>query len=92
MAIDKKLIHFKTKENFMSQNGVNGDVFTPSSGSETDGTATYGQVKGTSIVFVKDSGEIWTHGNLYRSVNWTDLENAGEGPSAAIVSLLNADY
>ena len=74
MAIDKKLIHFKNKENFMSQNGVNGDVFTPSSGSETDGTATYGQVKGTSIVFVKDSGEIWTHGNLYKSVNWSVLE------------------
>jgi hypothetical protein len=58
MAINKKLIHFNSKDNFMSQNGVGGDAFTPSSVSETDGTATYGQIKGTSIVFVKDSGEI----------------------------------
>ena len=34
MAIDKKLIHFKTKENFMSANGVNGNPNTPTSGSE----------------------------------------------------------
>lgn len=75
MAIDKKLIHFKTKENFMSANGVNGDTSNPSSGTETDGSAEYGQIKGTSIVFVKDSKEIWTHGNLYKSVNWSKLEN-----------------
>lgn len=56
MAIDKKLIHFKTKESFQSANG--GNANTPTSGSETDGTAEYGQIKGTSIVFVKDSKEI----------------------------------
>jgi hypothetical protein len=27
----------------------------------------------TSIVFVKDSKEIYTHGNLYKSVNWSEL-------------------
>ena len=74
MAIDKKLIHFKTKENFNSANGVNGSVDTPTAGSEADGNAEYGQIKGTSIVFIKDSGEIWTHGNLYRSVNWNVLD------------------
>lgn len=58
MAIDKKLIHFKTKENFMSANGVNGNPNTPTSGSEETGNAEYGQIKGTSIVFIKDSGEI----------------------------------
>lgn len=70
MAIDKKLIHFKTKENFNSANGVNGSVDVPTSGSEGEGNAEYGQIKGTSIVFVKDSKEIWTHGNLYKSVGW----------------------
>lgn len=58
MAIDKKLIHFKTKENFMSANGVNNSIDTPTSGSEETGNAEYGQIKGTSIVFVKDSKEI----------------------------------
>lgn len=28
----------------------------------------------TSIVFIKDSKEIWTHGNLYKSVNWSELK------------------
>ena len=74
MAIDKKLIHFKTKENFMSANGVNGNPDTPSVGSEAEGNAEYGQIKGTSIVFIKDSNEIWTHGNLYKSVNWSELQ------------------
>lgn len=74
MAIDKKLIHFKTKENFMSANGVNNNVNEPTSGKEDQGTAEYGQIRGTSIVFVKDSKEIWTHGNLYKSVNWSVLE------------------
>lgn len=76
MAIDKKLIHFKSKDNFMSANGVNGNIDSPTSGSEKNGNAEYGQVKGTSIAFVKDSKEIWTHGNLYKSVNWSTL---GEG-------------
>lgn len=76
MAIDKKLIHFKTKENFMSANGVNDSIDTPNEGtSEENGNAEYGQIKGTSIVFVKDSKEIWTHGNLYKSVNWSVLSN-----------------
>jgi hypothetical protein len=77
MAIDKKLIHFNSKENFMSANGVNGEVNTPTSGDESLGTAEYGQIKGSSIVFVKDSKEIWTHGNLYKSVNWSYI---GENP------------
>ena len=70
MAIDKKLIHFNYKETFMSEkNGVNNDPEKVTSGDESKGTAIYGQVKGTSIVFIKDSREIWTHGNLYKSVN-----------------------
>lgn len=92
-AIEKKLIHFKTKENFMSANGVNQNIDTPTSGSEENGTAEYGQIKGTSIVFIKDSKEIWTHGNLYKSVNWSVLGDTSEGESSsAVVSLLNGWY
>lgn len=65
MAINKKLIHFKTWNTFISQDGVNGNYSVPSSGSETDGTAVYGQLLGTSIVFIKDVRKIWTHGRLY---------------------------
>jgi hypothetical protein len=70
MPIDKKLIRFKQKSNFLSQeNGVNNNPSEVTSGSETDGTAVYGNLRGRSIVFIEDSKEIWTHGNLYKSVN-----------------------
>ena len=65
MAINKKLIHFKTWDKFISQDGVNGNYSTPSDGKESDGTAVYGQLLGTSIVFIKDVQKIWTHGKLY---------------------------
>lgn len=65
MAIDKKLIHFKTWNKFIEQIGGEANIATPTSGKEEDGTALYGQIKGTSIVFIKDVGKIWTHGNLY---------------------------
>lgn len=65
MAINKKLIHFKTWDKFISQDGVNGNYSTPSGGKESDGTAVYGQLLGTSIVFIKDVQKIWTHGKLY---------------------------
>lgn len=84
MPIDKKLIHFNEKSNFMSANGVNN---SPEVAGD-DGT--YGNLKGTSIVFIKDSKEIWTHGNLYKSVNWSVLGDVGEGDS--IVSVLNREY
>ena len=74
MAINKKLIHFNSKENFMSaENGVNNSPETP-----TGENGAYGQIKGTSIVFIKDSKEIWTHGNLYKSVNWSVLSGPVE--------------
>ena len=71
MAINKKLIHFKQKDTFLS---TVVDPTTPSSGSEDTGTAMYGQIYGTSIVFIKDSQQIWTHGKLYDCSN-VDLSN-----------------
>ena len=65
MAIDKKLIHFKQWSTFISESGVNGNYTTPSSGTAGSGSALYGQIKETSIVFIQDVQRIWTHGKLY---------------------------
>lgn len=56
MAINKKLIHFKTKETF---NNVNNS----------------GEILDSSIVFIKDSSEIYTHGTPYKFINWSKLTN-----------------
>jgi hypothetical protein len=53
MAIDKKLIHFNTKDTFDQKKD---------------------QIKDTSIVFVKDSNTIYTHGEEYQFVGWSVLE------------------
>ena len=45
--------------------GSEENTTTPTSGKEEDGTAIYGQIKGTSIVFIKDVSKIWTHGKVY---------------------------
>ena len=71
MAINKKLIHFNSKENF-------------------DNKVANNEILDTSIVFVKDSKEFYTHGNLYKSVNWSVLGEVGEGDS--ITSVLNREY
>lgn len=78
MAIDKKLIHFKTWNNFILQGvGSEENITTPTSGKEDDGTAIYGQIKGTSIVFIKDVGKIWTHGKVYdgSTINVDELQD-----------------
>lgn len=46
MAIEKKLIHFNSKEDFESR-------------------LKNGEIKETSIIFIKDAKEIWTHGTYY---------------------------
>ena len=46
MAINKKLIHFQNKSNFLSKLEA-------------------GEILDTSIVFIKDAKQIWTHGQLY---------------------------
>jgi hypothetical protein len=56
--IKEKFIQFKNKEDFVSNKGVGDNIDTPTSGSEENGTAIYGQVDGKSIVFIRDSKEI----------------------------------
>jgi len=78
MAIDKKLIHFKSWNKFISDGvGSEEHVTKPTSGTEEEGTAIYGQIKGTSIVFIKDASKIWTHGKVYdgSTINVDELQN-----------------
>lgn len=94
MAIDKKLIHFTSKEKFISQGvGSEENISTPTDGSEENRNAVYGQLKGTSIAFIKDSKEIWTHGNLYKSVNWSTIDSTTPIiNNQSLYEILNADY
>lgn len=55
MAINKKLIHFKTKTAFTAELNA-------------------GNILDTSIVFIKDTKEIWTHGQLYSCSSLTEGE------------------
>ena len=61
MAINKKLIHFKTKQKF-NEELANGNILD------------------TSIVFIKDTKQIYTHGQLYDGSTFdpSDLEDAIE--------------
>lgn len=54
MQINKKLIHFSKKEDFVQRNEM-------------------GDIKNTSIVFIKDTNEIYTHGKEYQFVGWSYL-------------------
>ena len=58
MAINKKLIHFKTKQKF-NEELANGNILE------------------TSIVFIQDTTEIYTHGQLYDGSTFdpTDIES-----------------
>lgn len=69
-TINNKLIHFKSKSDFLSR-------YTDT----TDGGQTYGDFLGTSIVFIQDAKQIWTHGTDYY---------CGSGPVALKSDL--ADY
>lgn len=55
MAINKKLIHFRTKAAFTTELNA-------------------GNILDTSIVFIKDTKEIWTHGQLYSCSPLTEEE------------------
>lgn len=71
MAINKKLLHFNEYQNFNSKKlsansdntqytiGIEGQIYN---GEDLD-------IKYQSIVFIKDTKQIWTHGQLYNSQN-----------------------
>ncbi len=66
MAINKKLIHFKNKEDFENEVANN-------------------NILDSSIVFIQDSKEISTHGTVYKSVNWSILEESLPEPEDPVV-------
>ena len=78
MAINKKLIHFKTFANFNSQklsaNEANTKYTTGISGTETSGNP---DILYQSICFIKDTQQIWTHGQIYNA----STDGGGEIPT-----------
>ena len=59
MAINKKLIHFKSKENFDKEVANN-------------------NILDTSICFIQDSQQIWTHGQVYNAFSNMQLVDTSE--------------
>lgn len=87
MAINKKLIHFNKKTTFNSQKLSANDSNTQYQVGGT-GTVQTGapDINYQSIVYIKDSKEIWTHGQFYgsaASVAWSAITGK---PSFATVA------
>lgn len=80
MAINKKLIHFNTKANFitkkLSANVNDTQYYTYNAdGSTTTVTTGAPDIKYSSIVFIKDTKEIWTHGQLYAGITKSEVKD-----------------
>lgn len=85
MAINKKLIHFNKKTTFNSQklsaNDANTQYQVGGTGSVQTGAP---DINYQSIVYIKDSKEIWTHGQFYATaVTWSTITGK---PSFATVA------
>lgn len=85
MAINKKLIHFNKKATFNSQklsaNGSNTQYQVGGTGTVQTGAP---DINYQSIVYIKDSKEIWTHGQFYATaVTWSTITGR---PSFATVA------
>ena len=76
-TINNKLIHFKSKSDFNSRYAAT-----------TDGGITYGDFLGTSIVFIQDAKQIWTHGQFY-DANEATLASLGITVTAAELNYLD---
>lgn len=75
MAIQKRFIHFKKFSDFnskkLSANEANTQYTVGVSGEVQDGEP---DILYQSYCWIKDTGNQWTHGNLYKSVNWSILK------------------
>lgn len=76
-TINNKLIHFKSKSDFNSRYEET-----------TDGGNTYGDFLGTSIVFIQDAKQIWTHGQFY-DANEVTLTSLGITATSAEINKLD---
>ena len=86
MAINKKLIHFNKKTTFNSQklsaNASNTQYQVGGTGTVQTGAP---DINYQSIVYIKDSKEIWTHGQFYATaVTWSTITGK---PSFATVAI-----
>lgn len=63
MAINKKLITFEKLSTFQAANGNGIKVSTQTQTPDSDGNV--GNIPYRSIVFIKDTGQIWTHGKYF---------------------------
>lgn len=78
MAINKKLIHFKNKSTFnskkLSANEANTQYQVGGTGTVTTGAP---DINYQSIVYIKDTKEVWTHGTFYSGTTgssaWADI-------------------
>lgn len=97
MAINKKLIHFNKKSTFNSQklsaNDANTQYQTGGVGAVQTGAP---DINYQSIVYIKDSKEIWTHGQFYGSIPVIDtikrLGSAQAGQWLRIATLNDEQY
>lgn len=95
MAINKKLIHFKTFANFNSQklsaNEANTKYTTGISGTETSGNP---DILYQSICFIKDTQQIWTHGQIYNASADNRLKDANVQAvdTEDVLDDVNVDY
>lgn len=85
MAINKKLIHFNNKATFnsrkLSANDSNTQYQVGGTGTVQTGAP---DINYQSIVYIKDSKEIWTHGQFYATaVTWSTITGK---PSFATVA------
>ena len=76
-TINNKLIHFKSKSDFDGRYAAT-----------TDGGRTYGDFLGTSIVFIQDAKQIWTHGQFY-DANEATLASLGITATAAELNYMD---
>ncbi len=97
MAINKKLIHFDSKAAFTSNANNAQGIKTTNLVTTPDSNGNVGNIPYRSIVFIKDSGEIWTHGKYYSNslphnpsyLTNANTLNSGEWPSAKFISYIS---
>lgn len=93
MAINKKLIHFKTFENFnshkLSANEENTKYTLGIDGEVLNGTP---DILYQSIVWIKDVQKQWTHGQLYGGSSTADAEFSDTSENAVQNKTVTSEF
>lgn len=84
--ISKQFLYYSTKEEFLTDSGYKTN---PNQETNLD---TYGEIYGSSIAYIADSKEIWTHGVFYKcDISASEVENlvnSGKISPATITPLI----